>query len=85
MPRLPLTMFERTNNHSLERDPLAYCDLTRDHQRRADHLVRKHHFNVPRVARANAAFDDLLHKRPVWQIGALAWVYNSAATPPSYQ
>ena len=46
LPRLPLTVFERTGvvgHQSLARDHLAYCDLPIDRQQRASDIVRKHH------------------------------------------
>ena len=46
LPRLPLTVFERTGvtgHQSLARDHLAYCDLATDRQQRANGVVRKHH------------------------------------------
>ena len=46
LPRLPLTVFERTGvpgRQSLARDHLAYCDLAADRQQRGNDIVRKHH------------------------------------------
>ena len=45
LPRLPLTVFERTGvagRQSLARDHLAYCELATDRQQRANDIVRKH-------------------------------------------
>lgn len=63
LPRLPLTVFERTSasgHQSLKRDQLEYCALLSDRQRRAYDLVRDHHaITVSRIARRNSAFDDV--------------------------
>ena len=84
LPRLPLTVFERTGvagHQSLARDHLAYCDLATDRQQRANDIVRKHHaLNVSRVNRRNSALADA--RRPVhkFAVDGLAWAYNSAST-----
>ena len=46
LPRLPLTVFERTavaGHQSLARDHMACCDLATDRQQRASDIVRKRH------------------------------------------
>ena len=68
LPRLPLTVFERTGaagHQSLARDHLAYCDLATARQPRANDIVREHHaLTVPRVARRNSALADALCPAP---------------------
>ena len=54
LPRLPLTVFERSYDsahQSLDCDQLAYCDLARDRQRRAYEIVREQHALT--IARVN--------------------------------
>ena len=84
LPRLPLTVFERTGvtgHQSLARDHLAYCDLATGRQQRANDIVRKHHaLTVSRVSRRNSAFADALRPTPKFAVGGWAWVYNSAST-----
>ena len=67
LPRLPVTVFGRAGvagHQSLARDRLAYCDLARDRQQRANDLVRKHYaLTVSCVNRRNLALADAL--RPV--------------------
>ena len=84
LPRLPLTVFERTGvagHPSLARDHLAYRDLATDRQQRADDIVRKHHtLTVSRVNRRNSALADALRLASKFPLGGWAWVYNSAST-----
>ena len=84
LPRLPLTVFERTGvagHQSLVRDHLAYSDLATDRQQRANDIVRKHHvLTVSRVNRRNSALADVLRPAPKFAVGGWAWVYNSAST-----
>ena len=84
LPRLPLTVFERTGvagHQSLARDHLAYCDLATDRQQRANDIVRKHHaLTVSRVNRRNSALADALRPASKFAVGGWAWVYNSAST-----
>ena len=84
LPRLPLTIFERSNvggHQSLNRDQLDYCNLIRDRQQQAYDLVREQNaITASRIARSNTALDDVLHKRPVWRIGDWVWIYNSEST-----
>ena len=45
LPRLPLTIFERTGvagHQSLALDHLSYCDLATDRQQREYDIVREH-------------------------------------------
>ena len=83
LPRLPLTVFERTGvagHQSLARDYLAYCDLATDRQQRTKYIVRKHHaFTVSGVNRRSSSFADALRPTPKFA-GGWAWVYNSAST-----
>ena len=64
LPRLPLTVFERTGvagHQSLTRNHLAYCDVVADQQQRANDVVCKHHaLTVSRVNRRNSALADAL-------------------------
>ena len=84
LPRLPLTVFDRTSvveHHSLTRDHLAYCDLATDRQKRASDIVRAHHaLTVSRVNRRNSAPTDALRPALNFALGGWAWVYNSAST-----
>ena len=72
LPRLPLTIFERTGaagHQSLVRDHFAYCDLATDRQRRAYNIVREHHaVTVSRVKCRNSALSDALQIR-LWPLG----------------
>ena len=84
LPRLPLTVFDRTGvvrHQRLARDHLAYCDLTTDRQKRVNDIVRAHHaLTVSRVNRISSAFADALRLAPNFTVGGWAWVYNSAST-----
>ena len=84
LPRLPLTIFDRTGvvgHQSLARDYLAYCDLAIDRQKRANDIVRAHHaLAVSRVNRRNSALADALRPAPNFATGDWAWVCNSAST-----
>ena len=84
LPRLPLTIFERSygNGHqSLDRDQLAYCDLARDRQRRAYEIVREQHaLTIARVNGRNSALSDALLRRPKYTAGGWVWIYITAAT-----
>ena len=84
LPRLPLTVFDRTGvvrHESLARDHLAYCDLTTNRQKRANDIVRAHHaLTVSRVNCRNSALADALRPAPNFDKGGWAWVYNSAST-----
>ena len=84
LPRLPLTVFERTRvagHQSLARDHLVYCNLATDQQQRANDIVRKHHaLTVSRVNRRNSALADALRPAPKFAVGSWAWVYKSAST-----
>ena len=84
LPRLPLTVFERTGvvgHQSLARDHLTYCDLATDWQQRANDNVRKHHaLTVSHVNRRNFALADALRPAPKFAASRWVWVYNSAST-----
>ena len=84
LPRLPLTVFERTGvagHQSLARDRLAYYDLAKDRQQRANDIVRKHHaLTVSRVNRRNSALADALRPTPKFSVGGWAWVDKPAST-----
>ena len=84
LPRLPLTIFERTGvfgHQSLARDHLAYCDLATDRQQRAYDIIRAHHaLTVCRVERRNSALCDALRAVPKFVVDGWVWVYNTAAT-----
>ena len=84
LPRLPLTIFERTGvfgHQSLARDHLAYCDLATDRQQRAYDIIRAHHaLTVCRVERRNSALSDALRAVPKFVVDGWVWVYNTAAT-----
>ena len=84
LPRLPLTVFDRTGvvgHQGLARDHLAYCDLATDQQKRANDIVRAHHaLTVSRVNRRNSALPDALRPAPNFATGGWARVYNSAST-----
>ena len=73
LPRLPLTIFERTGvsgHQSLARDHIAYCDLATDRQQRAYDIVCEHHvFTVSRVERRNSALSDALSPVPKFAVG----------------
>ena len=52
LPRLPLTIFERTgvDGHQMAGDHLAYCDLATDRQQRAYGIIGElHALTVSRV------------------------------------
>ena len=82
LPRLPLTIFERTGvagHQSLARDHLADRDLATD--RHAYDIVREYHaLTVSRVERSNSALSDALRAVPKFAVGAWVWAYNAAAT-----
>ena len=84
LPRLPLTVFERTGaagHQSLARDHLAHCDLTTDRQQRANDIIRKYHaLTICRVNRRSSALADALRPAPTSAVGGWASVYNSAST-----
>ena len=84
LPRLPLTVFDRSygsGHQSLDRDQLDYCDLARDRQRRAYETVREQHaLTVARVNGRNSALSDALLSRPKYMAGGWVWIYNTAAT-----
>ena len=84
LPRLPLTVFERTavaGHQSLARDHMACCDLATDRQQRASDIVRKHHeLTVFLLDRRNPALAGVLPPVPKFAVGGWAWVYNSAST-----
>ena len=84
LPRLPLTIFERTGvfgNQSLARDHLAYCDLATDRQQRAYDIVREHHaLTVSRVERRHSAVTNALRGVLTCAFGGSVWVYSTAAT-----
>ena len=84
LPRLPLTIFERTGvagHQSMARDHLAYCDLATDRQQRAYEIVREHHaLTVARANRRNSALADALRSVPESDVGSWAWAYDTAAT-----
>ena len=76
LPRLPLTIFERTGvagHQSVARDHLAYCDLATDRQQRAYDIAREHHaLTVSRVERRNSVLSDA--QRPVPKFAVGGWV-----------
>ena len=84
LPRLPLTIFERTGvagHQSLAHDHLVYCDLATDRSQRAYDFVREHHaLTVSRMERRNSALSDVLCAVSKFAVGGLVWVYNTAAT-----
>ena len=84
LPRLPLTIFERTGvfgHQSLARDHLAYCYIATDRQQRAYDIVREHHaLTVSRVERRNSALSDALRAVPKFTVGGWVRVYNTAIT-----
>ena len=84
LPRLPLTIFERTGvfgRQSLARDHLTYFDVATDRQQRAYDIVRKHHaLTISRVERRNPALSDALRANLKFAIGCWVWVYNTAVT-----
>ena len=84
LPRLPLTVFDRTGvvgHKSLARDHLAYWDLAIDRKKRANDIVRAHYtLAVSRVNSRNSALADGLRPAPKLAAGGWAWVYNSAST-----
>ena len=78
LPRLPLTVFERTGaagHQSLARDQLAYYDLATDRLQRANHAL-----TVSRVNHRNPALADALRPDPKVAVGGWALVYNSDFT-----
>ena len=85
LPRLPLTIFERTgvaDHQRLARDHIAYCDLATDRQQRAYDIVREHYaFTVSRVERINAALSDALRAVPKFAVGG--WCGCKTRLPPS--
>ena len=84
LPRLPLTIFERTGvfgHQSLARDHLAYCYIATDRQQRAYDIVREHHaLTVSRVERRNSALSDTLRALPKFAGGGWVWLYSTALT-----
>ena len=76
LPRLPLTIFERTGvfgHQSLACDHLAYCDLATDRRQRGYDFVREHHaLTVSRLERRNSALSDALRAVPKFAVGG--WV-----------
>ena len=75
LPRLPLTVFERTRvagHQSLARDHLVYCNLATDQQQRANDIVSIHHaLTVSRVNRRNSALTDALRPTPKFAVSGL--------------
>ena len=73
LPRLPLTIFERTGvagHQSLARDHLACSDLTTDRQKRAYDIVREHDaLTVFCLDRRNSALSDTLRSVPRFAVG----------------
>ena len=73
LPRLPLTVFDRSYggiHQSLDRDHLTYCDLARERQQHAYELVRAQHaLTLARVNRRNSTFLDALLRRPKYVAG----------------
>ena len=84
LPRLPLTVFDRSYggaHQNLDRDQLAYCDLACERQQRTYELVREQHaLTVARVNGRNSALSDTLLRRPKYTTGGWVWVYNTATT-----
>ena len=84
LPRLPLTVFDRTGvvgHQILALDHLAYCYLATDRRKRANDIVRAHHaLTVSRVNRRNSALADSLRPARNFTVGGLAWVHNSVST-----
>ena len=76
LPRLPLTVFERTGiagHQGLARDHLAYYDSATDRRHHASDNVRKHHtFTVSRVNHRNSTLADALRPVPKFAVGGWA-------------
>ena len=76
LPRLPLTVFDRTGvvkHQSLARDYLAYCDVATDRQKRANGIVRAHHaLTASCFKRINSALADGLRPAPTFSVGGWA-------------
>ena len=76
LPRLPLTVFERTGvagHQSLTRNHLAYFDAAAGRQQRANDIVRKRHaLTVSRVNHRNSALTDALRPTPKFAVGGWA-------------
>ena len=73
LPRLPLAVFDRSHSgahQSLDRDHLAYFDLTRERQQRAYELVcEQHALTVARINGRNSTLSDALLGRPKYVAG----------------
>ena len=84
LPRLPLTIFERTGvagHQSSARYHLAYCDLATNRQQHAYVIVREHHaLTATRVERRNSALSDAVRAVPKFAVGGWVRAYNTAAT-----
>ena len=76
LPRLPLAVFDRSHggaHQSIDRDHLAYCDLSRERQQRAYKLVREQYaLTVARINGRNSILSDALLGRPKCVAGG--WV-----------
>ena len=84
LPRLPLTIFDRTGvvgHQSLARDHLNYCALATDRQKRENDVVRAHHaLTLSRDNHRNPAVADALRPAPNFATGGWAWLYTTAST-----
>ena len=84
LSRLPISVFSCPNisgYQSLDRDHLAYCNLSAERQQRAYCLVHEHHaVTAARLTRRSNPIMDALRRSPLCTMGGWAWVYNSVAT-----
>ena len=82
LPRLPLTIFERTavaDDQALVRDHFTYCDLVTDRQQRAYTIVREH--RALTFSRGTPQLGPLRRAAPGSQIRRCwVWVCNTDAT-----
>ena len=84
-PRIPITLLSSQKQirgvQSLKRDELDYLQLMRDKRhealnfgRESDRMIKKKH------RQNNAKIADIMHKRPVYEVGQWMWVYNEQHT-----
>ena len=65
---------------SLKQDGLDYLQLMRDKQREAFNLVRESDRMTKEHRQNNAKIDDIMHKRPMYEVGQWVWVYDEQHT-----
>ena len=83
--RLPMTSLSSQKQvrgvQSLKQDELDDLQLMRDEQREALNLVRENDRTTKeKHCQNNTKNDDIMHKRPVYEVGQSVWVYDEQHT-----